>query len=289
MHERRKISHKKVLAVVVSFNGRTKTRRAIEALEGIVEHVLVVDNGSEKESLTHLAELERDRKISVVRLPENRGIGHALNIGVSHARSVGCDWLLTLDQDSVVDSGMLDAYWRALDVRPELVCLTPNYRKETHSASSALQTVEFAITSGNLTKLNLFDHVGLFDEAWFIDYVDVDFSLRVRSSGFQIWCIGDAKLLHEIGDKNATIPFSCKYYMKHPPLRRYYMYRNHLYLAQRYLMRYPMFIFKASIIQSILLLLILLFEAERWQNIKYILWGIFDFCSGRVGRFNRTP
>src|SRR5437660_8825208 len=97
------VNSQDVLAVVVSYNGLQKTRQTVEALRGQAGHIHIVDNGSDEESLGVLEPLEREPDITVERLGENRGIGYALNRGVQRAQEMGCKWLLTMDQDSVVN------------------------------------------------------------------------------------------------------------------------------------------------------------------------------------------
>lgn len=114
-----------VLAVVVSYDGREKTRLTVEALRGQVGHIHIVDNGSGAESLSILESLEQTPGVTIERLGENRGVGHALNRGVMRARAMGCPWLLTMDQDSVIDRAMIAAYTAAIERDPARVCLAP--------------------------------------------------------------------------------------------------------------------------------------------------------------------
>src|SRR5260370_11633294 len=93
-----------VLPTIVSYNGLSRTRQTVDALRGQVGHIHIVDNGSGAESLRVLESLEREPGVTVERLGENRGVGHALNLGVKRARQMGCCWLLTMDRASVADS-----------------------------------------------------------------------------------------------------------------------------------------------------------------------------------------
>ncbi|HUF46498.1 MAG TPA: hypothetical protein VMM93_01720, partial [Vicinamibacterales bacterium] len=67
----------------------------------------------------------------------------------------------------------------------------------------------------------VFDAVGVFDEAYFYGFEDLDFCLRARRSGFGSIVVGDARARHEgsrsIGAQSAD--------------RLYYAARNHLRLA----------------------------------------------------------
>lgn len=278
-----------VLAAVVSFNGLRKTVETVGALVGTVGHVHVIDNGSAPESLRLLDGLSADPRVSVTRLPENKGVGYGLNVGVRMARELGYPWLLTMDQDSAVDPGMVTAYCEAVARDPHLVCLSPNI--DLHGERSDLPTglVEYAITSGNLVRVDVFAQVGLYNEEMFIDCIDFDFSLRLRQAGFEIWLIGNAHLSHELGEGEAPPrPFGKLLHTFHSPLRRYYMYRNYLYLARKHFRAFPRFVVKTTIVHVIYLVTIVLFGKRRLASLLFIFRGICDYFQGRLGAYGGT-
>ena len=112
------IGPEEVLAVVVSYNGLRQTGHAVAALRNQVGHIEIVDNGSQPESLEILKALACEPGVGVTYLGENRGVGHALNIGVQRAREKDFTWLLTMDQDSIVDGTMIQCYAAALERDP---------------------------------------------------------------------------------------------------------------------------------------------------------------------------
>ena len=280
-----KAGKSKILAVVVSFNGLRKTVETLDALIGRVDHVHLVDNGSRPESLQLLDSAVRSGKVSLERLSRNEGVGYALNCGVRAARRLGYDWLLTMDQDSRIDDNMLEAYKAAISRSPDLVCLTPNVVVNGHGPPNTGGPVDFAITSGNLTRMDVFDSVGEFDEQLFIDGVDLDFSLRVRHAGKQIVRVEGAILYHELGEPQVTRSWLSKFYMAHSPLRRYYMYRNHLYIMQRYGLKFPLFVAKATLVQLLHFVTIVIYGSNRIESLRFMLYGISDFVRRKTGPF----
>ena len=273
----------KVLAVVVSFNGQSKTVETVRALMGQVDHVHVVDNASGEGSWNHLQTLRHLPALSIERLPRNEGIGRALNIGLAKARELGCGWLLTMDQDSLAEPSMVGAYRRAIERHTDVACLTPNVYRNGIERRLPDARVAFAISSGNLIRLDVFTRVGDFDEELFIDGVDLDFSLRARGAGYSILRVGDAVLRHELGDQHRVRGLLSRFYLAHSPLRHYYMYRNHLYLMRRYWSRFPLFIAKLTLFQIGHLLAILVYERDRTSSMRFIRLGVGDFFRGRTG------
>jgi rhamnosyltransferase len=274
-----------ILAVVISYNGLQKTRRTVEALRNQVGQVHVVDNGSDKESLAVLASLEREAGVTVERLGENRGVGYALNRGVQRAQERGCTWLLTMDQDSVVDGSFIAAYQAALEEQPELVSLAPCSTSRTRKKDTAGGIVKYAITSGNLVRLSLFDRIGLYDEGFFIDDIDFDFCLRLRGAGYAVHRVPAALMDHRLGD-TLDAPRAIKtYYARHPPIRRYYMYRNFMYLLERYLFQFPVFIAKLGTYQILLFFLIGFLDTAPLASYRAIARGLWDYAMRRRGPY----
>lgn len=263
-----------ILAVVVSFNGLNKTLLTVKSLMGNVGHILIVDNGSDEESIALLESFD-DSSVSVLLLKENKGIGFALNIGVEVARANGYHWLLTMDQDSLIDPGMIKAYQAAIQNNQDLECLTPNIDALGPVEESTY--VNYAITSGNLVRVSVFDDVGLYDEQFFIDYVDFEFSLRYRKHGGRIYCVQNAQMKHQLGDISNCQKVSSIFYTSHSPLRRYYMFRNHLYLLERYFLSFPILMTKLTTALLFLFALLIVNDEEPRISYSYIFRGVVHY------------
>jgi rhamnosyltransferase len=277
------MNSKDVLAIIVSYNGLQKTRQTVDALRKQVGHVHVVDNGSDAESLVVLDSLERGPGVSVERLGENRGVGYALNRGVQSAREMGCSWLLTMDQDSVVDGSLIEAYREAVERDPSLVCLAPRITTSSRRKDAAGGEIGYAITSGNLVRVDVFDQIGLYDEGFFVDCIDFDFCLRLRRARHAVHRVPAALMEHQLGDTVDLSHAVRKYYARHSPVRRYYMYRNFMYMAERYLFKFPGFIVKLGLSQMLLLPLIGFQDSRPLASYRAIVQGMWDYALRREG------
>lgn len=273
-----------IMAVVVSYNGGIQTARTVRALLRSVEHVHIVDNGSERYSLFVIQELANQPRVSLNLLHENRGIGCALNTGVREAMSRGYAWVLTMDQDSLIDDSMVANLMAVVARDEELVCLSPSLIVNGKRVRQiADRETSYAITSGNLVKVELFNVVGLYDEGFFVDGIDVDFSLRVRRAGYRIYRVGSAVMHHELGQRCRVPDLFGGFYTLHSPLRRYYMYRNYMYLLERYILQFPGFSLKLTISHLILIILVILYDPDRKASLRFILEGISDYFRRRRG------
>ncbi len=279
------MNFKDVLAVIVSYNGLAQIRQTVDALRGQVGYIHIVDNGSDAESLAVLDSLEREPGVTVERLGENRGVGYALNRGVQRARGLGCAWLLTMDQDSVVDTSLIEAYRAALEQNSKMASLAPRITSRSRKKDVTAGAIGYAITSGNLVRVTLFDEIGLYDEGFFVDCIDFDFCLRLRRAGHVVHRVPAASMMHPLGEPVEVPAPVRKYYALHSPVRRYYMYRNFMYMAERYLFEFPLFILKLGLGQVLLLLFIGFWDRSPLASYRAIARGIGDYVARKDGPY----
>jgi rhamnosyltransferase len=174
----------------------------LRAVARQVDAVIVVDNGSENVS-TFADELPES--VVLNRLPANRGLSVAMNIAVQSAESQHAEFVLMLDQDSVVVPGLVATLLADLDENEDLAMVGPriddrNLESDVAHDGRGLERVNACITSGSLIRVDDWKRVGGWDEALFIDYVDFDFCLRLRSRGRAIGIDHRTALHHSIGD-----------------------------------------------------------------------------------------
>ena len=90
-------------------------------------------------------------------------------------------------------------------------------------ATAAAHHVDAVSGCAMLVRREAFETAGLFDEAFFFSFEDIEFCLRVRAAGFGVMCVPAAVAYHEGG---RTIG-------RRSPARVYYATRNHLCLSAR--------------------------------------------------------
>ena len=272
-----------IFAIIISHNGGEGVGELARLLAADVGQVHVVDNQSGPETRATLRTLAAETGVTVDFLPENMGIAGALNRGVARALASGKRWILTMDQDSRPDAGMISAYCRAVREHPERLCLSPRIRDHGTLRPVKRSVLEYAITSGNLVHRSIYDRIGGYRDELFIDGVDLDFSLRARRGGFAIHLVPDAVLGHQVGEARGAAAH-LRFYTRHSPLRRYYMFRNLVYLVRHHSCRFPGFIMKLTAAHLILLGLILVHDNNRASSCTWICRGL---CDGALGHFGR--
>ena len=284
-------------AVVVSYNPSREILRNIEALAGQVGHVVVVDNTPSGNPQSVIDELERRGECIVIRNGRNRGIAAALNLGVQLAISLGCEWIVTFDQDSRIGNGyiqgLISTYIESSN-RSRIGVVSPVYRDARLQIVCPLAKdlngeLLIFMTSGALMKSETYQKLGGFEDQLFIDDVDTEYALRMRATGYKI-VESTTVLNHSLGRMTQHV-FAGRHILvtNHSPQRRYFITRNRIVLLRRYMGKdrewtaYELTDFWKGTVA------LLLFEKDRWLKIKYMLRGAWDAILGRMGSRGIMP
>lgn len=280
----------RIIALVVSYNGGEDLLRTVSALIPQVQKVLVLDNNSNEENQKIIQNLKDAPRIAISKFDANMGIGYALNRGVEAAKAEEFDWVLTMDQDSIASPEMIANMLASAERVPGMKVVCPSIvLGSADKLKESDQVVGYSITSGNLIPVQLFDAVGMFNEDYFIDSVDFEFSLRVRNAGIPMIRCGCAKLHHKLGEIVSLSIGAVSYrYVCHSPLRRYYIYRNHMFLIADFWRKNPIFLAKKTIMLAFQFFEALIFDRKKKENLKMIALGLRDFFKGRVGKFGNS-
>lgn len=280
----------RVLACIVAYQPHADSLSAlIERLSQDADAVLVIDNG---QTLAPADPRWADHGKVVWRRPSrNLGVAGALNIAVAHAASQGFAYLHTFDQDSQPPAGLTGRLLAHALREPRVAAWGPVLvdrasgrqfasmpplrwlRRKVLLAPGERLSADHLITSGCLFPVDTLKRVGLFNEDLFIDYVDVEWSLRARRAGLALVQVGAERMPHTIG--SSTIALLGARLAVHSPLRSYYQARNAVWLAmQRSL---PLSWRLNDVVRSTQkFVLLLLLAGQRAQRLRCIGQGLRD-------------
>ena len=281
-----------IAAVIITYNTGNEFSKNVLSLKKHVGEVIVVDNGSNKETLTMLRGLKEE--ITLIELNENKGIAYALNRGIEYAVNNDFQWVLTLDHDSTVSDSMISnmlSVYNSIDEseKEKIVMLTPKHVEEkqmdvvSKSQENKWEYVLTEITSGALTKADFYKNE-LYDEKLFIDLVDHDYCLRINSMGYKIIRVNSAILIHNLGESiqkkilGITITPT-----NHSALRRYYMSRNRKYIWNKYRGTFKEWVIKDKIRSLNEIVKIIAFEDEKLNKLKMLKLGLKDYKDKKWG------
>jgi rhamnosyltransferase len=208
-------------------------RQNLAAICPQVDRVRVVDNGSSNG--VDIAMLCADfHNVTIDRLPLNRGVAVALNRVTASARADGATHVLLLDQDSVAESDMVAKL--CMQSAPDVAIIAPRYvdrnlPSRSCEISPEVNEVNNCITSGSLVRIDAWVGIGGYDERLFVDFVDFDFSLRLRQAGWRILSIRTAVLAHEIGQSKRRSRFTA---YNHSSFRSYHLARDMVVYSRKH-------------------------------------------------------
>jgi rhamnosyltransferase len=297
-----------ICAVVVSYHPESSIERKIAELIKQVAKVVVIDNGSSSEERVALTKASLDSSfVSLILNEENIGQAKALNMGVIYAKEQGYSWVLTMDQDSLVAPEMIDnmsiVYQKCKEIAPiASICpVLASYDGVSPPANTELQLRSFSgkkidgeyslikivITSGNLIDIDVFDQIGVFEEDFFIGYVDQEFSLRLFRSGYRAIQSNKAVLYHNIGDTTKHT-FLGKQLMvsNSSSLRTYYFYRNGVMVYKKYILSDFGWVAQ-DFVRGFLfnIVKIALFESDRRNKLFKAYLGLIHGLIGKMDKY----
>ena len=288
-----------VVAVVVTFQPELAALLAqIKALRPQVARLVIVDNASTAD-LAAWCQTSAPQVDAVLRMEHNLGIGGAQNHGIAWARAQSASHVLLMDQDSVPEPGMVGQLLCALQARPNAGAAGPLHTDPrqpiAHSpfvwleglrfrrlacAPEVVYVVDHLIASGCLIPLAVLDQVGAMRADWFIDFVDVEWSLRARTAGWDLLGVCSARMAHGLG--GPPIVFMGRRFLAYPPWRHYFQVRNAVLLY-----RQPFVPLRWALASAWRLLMKIGFNCvagrSRWQHFKATLLGLWHGACGRAG------
>lgn len=230
----------RVAAGIVLYNPDIeRLRKNLMSISNQVEKIFLVDNASD--NLIEIKELLKQfSDWDLIVNEENKGIAEALNQLFKSAEASGFQWMLTLDDDSVCDKNMVSSLCKCIH-KEQIGIICPlaeddKMQRKRNSSKICVEEIADCITAGSLTKIAAWREVGGFDSRMFIDFVDIEFCLRLRIKGYKILRVNNVCVHQQYG--NITGSFSIlgkKFYLfGYSPVRVYYSVRNQIYYMKKH-------------------------------------------------------
>jgi len=292
----------KVSALISLYNPNNLQiiKNNIEILDELGIFTVLVDDFSDKKIIFELDQiLSQFKNIFFIEKQDNLGIGNSLNLGCEYLKSLGYSWVLTLDQDSVLDKNwiniLFDTYKKFLFNRDDVFIFHSipkdpdtqeifNFFLDSTSWENVVLS-HFSFTSGSVMSLLIWEKLGKFDEELFLDYVDFDLCFRARLSGYKIYGVTNSIMLHKVGERRIDSFLGRKFVLiNHSPIRLYYAVRNSYILRKKYGKVYRDFKEGDRKFMIKRIIKTLLFESNKLLHTYYVLIGIVHAVFQKTGR-----
>jgi GT2 family glycosyltransferase len=235
----------KVAIIILNWNGKEDTIECLESLKHITYpnyEILLVDNGSTDGSVECFR--ERYPGMEIIENGENLGFAEGNNVGIRRAMDEGVDYVLLLNNDTVVDPEFLGELVKVAEGdekigavqakilmkdKPELIdstgimlirkiiAINRGYGEKANQYNQ-LDVIFGPCAAAALYRRNVFERIGMFDERFFAYYEDVDLAIRIKSAGYICNYVPNAIVYHKHSASSGM----------YSPLKAYFLNRNRI-------------------------------------------------------------
>ncbi len=293
----------KVFIIILNWNNWPDTLECLESLKNNDYpnyKVVIVDNGSNQRPAVPEA------SIKIIYNKENLGFSGGNNVGIKYALEYEADYVLLLNNDTVVSRSFLSKLIEAGESNSNFGILGPKiyfadetkriwfaggqinwlYNRGTMNGygqidegqydKPEIQKSEYITGCCFLIKKEVIEKIGLMPEEYFLYYEDTDWSLKTQKAGFKCIFVPEARIWHKCS--KSSIEGSSSYI--------YYHIRNGLIMARKYAPWYIKPLVHLNAWQRIIKQIIkLIFFPKKRTWAKYILLGIKDFYFKRYNKY----
>lgn len=300
----------KLATVIVNWNNFPDTRSCLQSLfaadhRDISLHVIVVDNGSDDDSLTRLTE-EFGNDVEIMASPQNLGFAGGNNLAIRRALAQGADLVLLLNNDTVVAPDLFKKLLAACMAHPNVGIFgariyyhnVPNrlwyaggkvmrwagrtrhlgFGKLDNPSYQRSRPVTFITGCFMLVRRAVFEKIGLLDETLFLYFEDVDFCLRARRHGYAMLYAPGMVIWHKVG-AGARGQYSWQYLYYQTRNRYLVLRKDENCLYQLWLLLLHIFLY--GVLRSGLVAISS--QKGRWRRICAIWQGCWDGLRGHTG------
>ena len=267
--------------------------------------VVAVDNSPEEDFRLH--EVLREQGIQVIFNRNEGGLAGAYNRGIEVLLARECDVVFLLDQDSDIEADFFAEMMEAARttgtdtflIGPKIYeiklekCMPvlaagkwlPRTIRIDHETEGLFSTLSI-ISSGSAISAAACRQLGAFREDYFIEYIDVEYSLRAHTCGVPVYTNAAVTLRQSQGhiERRGKL-----FTTHHAASRRYYIARNSIHCLHLYRKLCGMHgVSGLMAIQQALS--VLLFDSQKLKKVVAITLGCVDGMFGRLGTFeSRHP
>ena len=216
----------KVSIIILNWNSYEVTRDCLASLEKVDfpnREVVLVDNGSHDGSADRLA--REFPAVRIIRNEQNLGFTGGNNVGIRDALERSPDYLLLLNNDTVVAPNFLSELVKVAETDKRIGLLNPKIyyfeppdriwyaggirkpwrvfplhlglRKRDDGSYNQTREVSFITGCALMIKAVVVRQIGLLDEVFFLTFEDADWSMRASRAGFKQFYVPASVIWHK--------------------------------------------------------------------------------------------
>ena len=218
----------KILIVLLNWNGKKDTLECLHSLEKVTyPHftTIVVDNGSADDSVAQIR--AAFPKIPIFETHANLGFAGGNNVGISWALKKDYDWILLLNNDTIVAPDVLEGFLEAAQKQLAAKILGAKIYRYAHpqcidhlggmwspkiaefislhsgqiddgASFEEMRPVDYVCGAALFMHRSVPEAIGLLEPKFFLFWEETDFCFRARRLGFEVWTAPKAKVWHKV-------------------------------------------------------------------------------------------
>lgn len=234
--------------ITINYNGYKDTCALIDSIPFNDDmEVIVVDNASHQNEATTIQ--NKYPQIKVIRSDKNLGFAGGNNLGIKAARG---KYVFLINNDTLFKSFNVQALIDRLESSPKVGVVCPKirftwdnspiqftgytplskitvrnhaigYGEDDKGQYNIPHPTPYAHGAAMMIKREIIEKVGLMPECYFLYYEELDWSLMITRTGYDIWYEPACTIYHKESQTTG----------QNSPLRTYYITRNRLLFVKR--------------------------------------------------------
>ena len=294
----------RVAIILLNYNGANDTIECIESIKQSIYknyEIIVVDNCSTDDSIAALEEYSKKTPFTLLKSKTNNGFSAGNNIGIKEAKKGKFDYVLLLNNDTLVTENFLVALLDAYKTVDRSSVLTgsilyayerekiwfagghcsewtarPKHLRINEPISSIPENIErinFISGCEVLIPIAVIEKIGLMDEDYFLYSEDIDYSMRIAKNGIPMYYVPKSVIYHKVSSSTSKISRMVSYYSV----------RNRRILIKKHFPFPKNFVaIMYTNLQSLHRLI------HKRLFIKPAFWGWVDYYKHRFGKSDRS-
>jgi len=249
--------------IIVSFNDKSHLEECLSSIKENAQNmdfeILIVDNNSSDGSQEFIK--QNYPKIKLIANEENAGFAIALNRGIRESEG---EFFLFLNPDTVIYPEALSLLLEELKINPRVGAIGPALLREENAYQvsfgkrvsfvseifqkfllnpfyklrlKSIQTrkeVGWLSAACLMTRKEVLEDVGLFDENFFLYFEDIDLCYRIRKKGWSLLFFPQARVFHKGGTSTQQDKVRSRFEYRRSQL---YFYQKHNSKVSLFLLR----------------------------------------------------
>lgn len=220
--------------IILSWNSPEDVLECVESLthshilENVGIKVIIVDNGSNEATREVVSKIP---ETTYVQTGKNLGFGGGNNVGIRRALEQGFEYVMLLNQDTIVDPNCFNALLKAIE-RDQTIGIAGPLIYDYHDRDKLIfaggklnwlktkgkhlikvpfdsaqgipgepvepYDVDYVTGGALLAKRELIETIGLLPEEYFLYFEDVEWNWKAKKAGYRTVVVPQAKIWHKV-------------------------------------------------------------------------------------------